>query len=235
MDHTAFSARLVAALGEAWSAIQERHDEVPAVVVTIGAGSVGVHPGELKLGHFAAARWEHPDGTIAELFVGGEGLRRGPQDVLGTLLHEAAHGIANTRHVQDVSRGGRYHNGRYAAIARELGLRVERAGTLGWSATSVPSATADVYARELKVLSGTLTAWRRSEHAVTNSGNAGSGDDGDDGQADGDEEPGRRRKSSNNGVAARCGCEPPRRIRVARSVLDAGPVLCGLCDSEFTA
>jgi len=37
------------------------------------------------------------------------------------------------------------------------------------------------------------------------------------------------------GVIALCGCEPPRPIRVAGSVLAAGPVLCGLCNREFAA
>jgi hypothetical protein len=100
--------------------------------------------------------------------------------LLSTLLHEAAHGVADTRGVQDVSRGGRYHNGRFAAIAREPGLDVERSETLGWSASSVPDVTAAAYADELAVLGGALTAWRRSEHAVT----TGSGNDGE-GQDDG--------------------------------------------------
>jgi hypothetical protein len=41
------------------------------------------------------------------------------------------------------------------------------------------------------------------------------------------------RTSSNNGVPARCGCG--RRIRVAESVLEAGPITCGLCGSDFIA
>jgi hypothetical protein len=234
MDDSAFSPRLVAALGQAWTTIRARHAEVPPVIITIGAGSLGVHPGELKLGHFAASRWEHADGVLAELFIGGEGLKRGARAVLGTLLHEAAHGVADKRGIQDVSRGGRYHNGRFAALARELGLDVERAGNLGWSATTVPEGTATGYAAELAALGGVLTAWRRSEHTLTSRG-GGTGDgDGQDDDGSG-EAPGRGRKSNNNGVAARCSCDPPRRIRVAASVLDAGPVLCGICDSEFTA
>lgn len=238
MDGSGFSARLVEALSGVWEAIRVRHPDVPPVVITLGAGSVGQRPGELKLGHFAAARWEHPDGLLAELFVGGEGLRGGAQAVLATLLHEAAHGLAATRRVQDVSRGGRYHNHRYAALARELGLEVAQAGTLGWSATTVPAATAAGYAGGLARLGGALTAWRRSEHGGDGPAGPGPGGaDGEDGEDRGEESggAGRGRKSSNNGVAARCGCEPPRRIRVAPSVLDAGPVLCGLCDCEFTA
>jgi len=48
-----------------------------------------------------------------------------PRDVLGTLLHEAAHGMAATRQIKDTSRQGRYHNRRFAELAAELGITVE--------------------------------------------------------------------------------------------------------------
>jgi hypothetical protein len=72
------------------------------------------------------------------VLVSGEGLQRGPVDVLGTLLHEAAHGLAYVRKVSDTSRQGRYHNRRCATLARELGLEVAHLDPIGWSATSVP-------------------------------------------------------------------------------------------------
>ena len=61
----------------------------------------------LNLGHFAAGRWQltSPDAPTdrPEVLVSGEGLQRGPIDVLGTLLHEAAHGLAYARKVSDTS------------------------------------------------------------------------------------------------------------------------------------
>jgi hypothetical protein len=77
--------------------------------------------------------------------VGGEGLQRGPTDVLGTLLHEAAHGLAQARSIQETSRQGRYHNRRYATLAAELGLEVTSVKPIGWSATTVPQHTAVSY------------------------------------------------------------------------------------------
>jgi hypothetical protein len=38
-------------------------------------------------------------------------------------VHEAAHGLANTRGVKDTSRQGRYHNKRFRALAEELAWR----------------------------------------------------------------------------------------------------------------
>jgi hypothetical protein len=179
------------------------------VVITVGAGSIGAAPCTLRLGHFAAGRWQHADDRLPELFIGGEGLKEGPVSVLGTLLHEAAHGLAHARAIKDTSRQGRFHNTRYKRLALELGLNVSTVGTIGWSATSVPDTTAIEYTRQLDELAAVLTAWRHRE-------------------ADPD-----RRANSNNGLSASCGCG--RRIRVAPSTYQAGPIICGLCESEFTA
>ncbi len=67
----------------------------------------------VTFGHFHDGKWATTDGRLPELFIGGEGLQRGPIPLLGTLLHEAAHGVASTRGVKDTSRQGRYHNTRY--------------------------------------------------------------------------------------------------------------------------
>lgn len=247
--------RLVAALTATWRAIQDRHGDVPDVVLTLGSGTLGARRGEVTLGHFAAGRWhttepttptdqhdeqepdheqdqddEHdsrgedegdeageggpqvaPDLGMAELFVGGEGLRRGARDVLGTLLHEAAHGVATTRQVKDTSRQGRYHNRRFAELGAELGITVAMDGARGWSATTLPDVTADAYAAELVLLGEAITAYRRAE--PTGAGTT---------------------TTSRNNPPALCGCEPPRRIRVARAVLAAGPIVCGCCGTEFT-
>lgn len=143
----------------------------------------------MPLGHFAAGRWQRgPGGPLPEMFIVGEGLSRGPADVLATLLHEGAHGAAAIRKIQDTSRQGRWNNARYRAIAAELGLDVAQAPRIGWSATTVPAATAARYAAEFDDLAAALTAWRHPEHRGG-------------------------RASSKNGTAARCPCG--RRIRVA--------------------
>src|SRR6266516_6060952 len=133
------SPRLVTAIDRTWAAIQAQHPDVPSVVITLGAGS---GTGGLKLGHFADGRWQRAGAKLPELFIGGEGLARGAREVLGTLLHEGAHGVASVRKIQDTSRQGRFHNGRFRALAAELGLDVVKTGSIGWSATTVPDATA---------------------------------------------------------------------------------------------
>ncbi len=206
-DHAAAS-RLVAALEHAWSAIRGHHPEVPQEVIVVASGS-DPRGKRLNLGHFAAGRSQptslDQSTDRAEVLVSGEGLHRGPVDVLGTLLHEAAHGLAHARKVSDTSRQGRYHNRRYATLAGELGLEVAHLHPIGWSATSVPDQTADRYT---EVLAEALVLWRRAEQAsATGSGR------------------------SRNPLACTCGCG--RRIRVARSVLELAPILCGACAQPF--
>jgi hypothetical protein len=196
---------LVAALELAWTQIRRRHPQVPEVVMAVASGSVG-RRGELKLGHFAERRWTVATAERPELFVGGEGLAAGAVEVLGTLLHEAAHGLAATRGIQDTSRQGRYHNRRYAALAGELGLTVQRAGSRGWTATTVPAEITATYAAVIDDLARALVLWRRAEQP---SGT----------------------KRSRNLLAAVCGCG--RRIRAARSTLAEAPVLCGRCGGPF--
>jgi hypothetical protein len=203
------SPRLVTELDRTWQAIRARHRDVPEVVIALGSGSVG-RRGALKLGHFAAERWQRTDGKLPELFVGGEGLGRGAGEVLATLLHEGAHGVASTRGIADTSRQGRWHNARYRDLAAELGLEVAKVPSLGWSGTSVP-VTAGQYRAGVRRLEAAITAFR---HAEPHSGPGG-------------------RTNSNNGLAALCGCG--RRIRVAESVLAAGPITCGLCGEDFAA
>ena len=225
---------IVAAVESAWEQIQGRHPEVPDVVVTFGAGTIGAAPGTVRLGHFAAARWateaEAIETPMHELFIGGEGLTRGAVCLLGTLLHEAAHALAHARGIKDTSRQGRYHNGKFKTTAEEMGITVTKVGAIGWSETTVPDETTDEYAAEIALLGLAIRAYRRAEGGGM-VGVAGGEDDGDDqGEQDDDEKEAKKRR---NGVSAICGCEKPRRIRVAWTVWETGPITCGVCGHDF--
>jgi hypothetical protein len=185
----------------------------------------------LRLGHFAAMRWSSPglpggevvegqdhelpavDGRLPEVFVGGEGLAQGPAAVLTTLLHEAAHALAHERGVKDTSRQGRWHNAKFKALAEELGIEVTKDARLGWSPTSLPTATREAYAGTIAELGQALRLIRAVE--ITGEG----------------------KKSEPTPPAVcgcGCGCGCGRKIRVSKTVLAAGPILCGACGIEFT-
>jgi hypothetical protein len=141
--------------------------------------------------------------------ISGEGLNRPPADVLGTLLHEAAHALAAARGIKDTSRQGRYHNTRYKALAEELGLTAASHPVIGWSLTSVPGPTAEHYAGHLSALAAAMVSWRTGETPA----------------------PTTQRRNSNL-LAATCRCA--RTIRAAASTLAEAPIVCTACGQPFT-
>jgi DnaJ domain len=198
------ASTLLAVLEQTWQAIRARHPEVPPVVIIIASGSDGR---QTRWGHHAADRWHVNNQQRTEIMISGEGLRRTARDVLGTLLHEAAHALAAVRGIQDTSRQGRYHNARFAALARELGIDVAKDAKIGWSVTTVPDATAAGYASQLDQLQAAMTLWRGDETLT----------------------PTARR--STNLIAAVCPCD--RTIRVAASTLAEALITCEACNGSF--
>jgi hypothetical protein len=200
-----FSAVMVAALERAWAAIRVRHPDLPAVVLVVGAGSTGGRNSGLKLGQFAAMRWHHGSDQLPEVFIGGEGLARGPVEVLGTLLHEAAHALAHVRQIKDTSRQGRWHNTRFKALADEVGIQTSKDPRIGWSPTTVPDRTQRLYVHSLDQLGAALGLYRASEPLV----------------------------AGGKTTTPPCLCACGRRSRVAPSVLADGPITCGICHTPF--
>lgn len=240
-DHnmSKWSADLVRVLGNTWRIIQRRNPEVPDVVITVGIGRARK---SLTLGHFAQSAWQNGNGRAHELMIGSEGLARGPREVLCTLLHEAAHGVARVRieaakaagattaekDLQDTSRQGRWHNARFREIALELGLgyEVDEHGTcckpasykaFGWSEAIMTDETAERYAVQLAQLESVMIA-HRVGYVATKGGDDDEGDDAG--------------KVSST-VAAQCRCPKPRKIRVSRSTLAIAAILCGECIADF--
>jgi hypothetical protein len=168
---------------------------------------LGVRPGQAHSRLLPLPRRQVNGTDRHEVLVGGEGLQRGSSEVLATLLHEAAHGLAQARKLQDTSRGGRYHNRRYATLARELGLEVASVKPIGWSATTVPEPTAAGYASQLAELQAALVLWRRQEQRIGTGGR------------------------SRNLLACTCPCG--RKLRAARTTLQEAPILCGACQEPF--
>jgi hypothetical protein len=156
--------KIVEALDECYKAIRANHPEVPGVVLVVGASSRRAH------GHFHAMTWAKNDGKgdVAgyedhEIMLSGQTLARSAEDVFGTLLHEAAHALAQVRGVQDTSRQGRFHNTRFKALAEEVGMVVEKIPGIGWSGTSIPDETKRKYRAEITMLRRTLKTHRIPE------------------------------------------------------------------------
>lgn len=204
-------SQLVLALEHSYNSIRREVEDIPAAVIVISSSAS-------KYGHFATARWTVEDARLPEIMISAEGLRRPPRDVLATLIHEAAHGVAHTRrldccgpeckHFQDTSNRGRFHNKRFAAIAEELNLQVmEPVKVLGHTNTVLPEGEHDEL---VEALTPKLIAYREFDVV---------------------KKP--VRKGPQNNVAFHCWCDPKRTIRVWQGVYDQGPIICGVCGEEF--
>jgi hypothetical protein len=212
---------LVAALEAAWAAVRANHPDLPEVVIIIGSGTTSR---QAKWGHYGSLRWQHREHRLAEVLISGEGLKRPATEVFATVLHEAGHALADARGIQDTSRQGRWHNARFAALARELGLQPHQDHRIGWSPCTLPDTTTARYATQLASLARALTAYRHPElHLTVGRGITGTTATGT--------APGAGRRGNNNGTPCACSC--PRRIRVAPSVLNLGTVTCDVCGDQF--
>lgn len=191
---------ILQAVNDAFASVRRTHPEVPAVAVVLGAG--GKRGKQLNLGHFIPNNWAGKDGKH-ELAVNGEALANGPEDVLDTLLHEAAHALAQQRGIKDTSRQGRFHNKKFKALAEELGLVVEHSKSIGWSLTKLGDATQVLYKPEIAVLRKALKAYRL---------------------------PDPERETIKKTIRLECGC---RGITVPIAFHEAGDILCDLCHELF--
>lgn len=222
--HTdARASSLVAALESGWRAIQATNPGVPDAIIVLGTG---VERGRLsKLGHWWGGQWIADGSPRGEVLLAGEALHLKPTDVFEVLLHEAAHGLNMSRGVKDTSRGGRYHNAKFKATAIEVGLRVGSMPPYGWAKTELAPATIEHYSGEIDRIGDEMRIARRmSRSAVERGGANGGPDDPTVGEVDGGGAPQRPKP-------AECGCG--RKMRMAPSVLARGPVVCGLCRTEF--
>lgn len=217
------ASALVAACESAWADIRAHHPELPHAIIVLGTGVQG---GKLvKLGHWWQSQWVADGAARGEVLLAGEALHLPPDQVMEILLHEAAHGINCARGVKDTSRGGRYHNQHYKDTGVEVGLRVEKMNPHGWARTTLRPQTVERYAGSIAEIAEHLRIARAIPRRAL------SGIEGRDGEAGiaGGEGQGDRRTRKN--PAAECGCG--RKMRMAASTLAKGPVVCGLCETEF--
>lgn len=200
---TDVGSRLVSGLEIAYDQIRVEHIEVPPAVIVISSSAT-------KYGHYAVGRWQlGQHGTedarlMSEIMMGAEGLRREPRQVLATLIHEAAHGLAHARGIKDTSRDGKYHNKRFRDLAEELGLQVESDKTRGHTKTSLPE---NEFPELVDMLTPKLVAWRNFEQVTKST------------------------TDRDKRVSLNCRC--PRNIQVRKSVEAQGLILCGKCGDAF--
>lgn len=208
-DATHFMPLVIAELHALYSQIRARFHDLPPAVIIVSSGREGVR--SPKLGHFGGNRWKIGKGKVPhdEIMIAGEGMLEGADGVLGTLLHEGAHALAKARGVKDTCGNGKRHNGKFKGFAEELGLRCEKMGSHGFALTSLTDASATAY--NLEALATALAGYRECLPRLE-----------------------KDTKQAARMVKFQCQCETPRTIRAARGTMEAGPVVCGICEAKFS-
>jgi len=214
-------APTVDALSKAYAIISER-EGLPASVIVVKRDS-------RAWGHFTPAKiWSDGQTKAHELMISGENLARGAREVLGTLLHEAAHAKNHAEGVRGTDVNGR-HNQKFKAQAEAFGLKItEKNKSHGFSFTEVPDECAERWAdvlalieQGIKFYANTMTA---SFGGVAPTGTTQGGEDGGE---DTGETPKPRNK---NNIKATCGCG--NIIRLSGKVLAVG-VTCKGCGQDY--
>lgn len=189
--------------------VRKSHPDVPDnIVIVLASGKSGrgnVH------GHFAPGSWKDDH---HEILISAESLARGPEETLGTLIHELAHARANALEIRDTSNNNRYHNKRFKSLAEEMGITLECVPTIGWSKTTLPTETATKYRAGLDKLEKSLITYRvgflPAEKTV---------------------EPKKRNKTK---APMDCGCEKPVTVSIQWFEEQGAYIQCNACGDFFT-
>lgn len=221
------TSALAICLERCWRTIQNAHPELPSAIIIVASGQE--HGRLVKHGHWSPARWVVEAGKVPEVLIAGETLNREPVQVFGTLLHEAAHGLAFARKVKDTSRNGRYHNEKYKVIAESVGLTVAKDETHGWTITALTPAAASTYKDCIAAIKALPQCRRRLDREPAEKKTEEGEEEGGETEGKGGEEEGRKESRS---LLATCECG--RKVRVSRKVIDAGLIACALCHTPFS-
>jgi hypothetical protein len=163
------ASKIVGLLETAYDTLRAGTPDLPPVFFKLDHGRKAFSQ---TWGHFAPQAWTADGSPRHEVMIASECLAAGAEQVLQTVIHEAAHALAEARGVQETSRQGRYHNKRFVKLAEELGLTYEcpenrdAEGRLipderiGWSHVVLTAETKARYMGVLDLLRREITAFR---------------------------------------------------------------------------
>lgn len=129
MKETTKMSRAVGQLEKMYNTINTDlfNGELPTPIITVQS-----KPG--TYGHCSNAKvWRNKENEQYEMNITAETLNVEIEEVLDTLIHEMIHMYCRENGIQEVSRSGKYHNGKFKAIAEEKGLICYKAGQYGWN------------------------------------------------------------------------------------------------------
>ena len=215
--HERASVILIEALAKVWSRIRVYHPAVPGVMLL---AAPSLRSDLSVLGHFAPLRWRHRQKGASshhEVMVVAEHLDRDVTDIVGTLIHEAAHAMNFERGIHDCSRS-QYHNRAFKEAAEALGLTVAQVPHYGFAVTRLKPETVERYQDDLKYLAEVLI--HRAKPTPLSGATPKGGED----------EPPDDKPSSRNRKAV---CKCSFIIRVAKATLEQTVIRCESCNEPF--
>ncbi|GAB1326958.1 hypothetical protein [Streptomyces sennicomposti] len=198
---------LLTTLDALWRRLRAEVPELPPIRPIIS-------PGTRPLAH-GPERWAQDDeGYVTGLVVSVDVLQEGPEATLLHVLHEAAHLLNWRRSIKDTTMRGAYHNQHFLSAAEEVGLiwpeGAQRATSRGYDAPVLADAAKDRFAPDLRALDAAIPLVL--PHL---------------------EIPATTRVTRVDRLTLVCRCDPPRKVRVSRTVAAQGPIVCGVCREEF--
>jgi hypothetical protein len=121
---------------EAWRQIQVIEPCLPSAVVVILAG----RQGKKRMGHFWPCTWKTKDDLGGHELAINPVLFESPEDLLNTLLHEAAHALLYEWGLNGgCGPDGYYHREEFRNVCAKLGLVCEfNNRRYGWNLTTWP-------------------------------------------------------------------------------------------------
>ncbi|MDY6871005.1 MAG: hypothetical protein SV966_10935 [Actinomycetota bacterium] len=154
--------QLVQTLDHTYQALRAHHQDLPNAMITVETP----HPAVTnRLAYYTPEQIITTggtyDGRIVFLLPPRHrnhlpcAFTHGPETTFEVLIHESAHALAAARGIKDTSRGGTYHNKRFAALATELGLEVD-GDSAKCENTAAPPALIAQYRRHIDALRDAL-------------------------------------------------------------------------------
>lgn len=116
--------------------------ELPTPIITVQS-----KPG--TWGHCTVQRvWENKEQEQYEMNIAAEVVNGPIEEIIDTLLHEMVHLYCWEHKIQETSRGGKYHNGKFKELAEKVGCICVKAGQYGWNTQGTGNDTFIEYALE---------------------------------------------------------------------------------------
>jgi hypothetical protein len=216
------ASRATQCLEEAWELLRKRIPKLPPVVVVV----LNTNSRRRLHGAFVPSTWRYRQAKKVHEIGISPALFPTPADLLGTLLHEAAHAVLfetdaqNPRHIAGCSVGKDryYHRTEFRETCRALGLEcLFRNRRYGWALTQWPAAGVPERYQPILYLLTRALPWGTQAHRLQRQ-----------------RLPGAKTPAAGH-TKLLCQCAKPRGIYVSQAVKAAGGIVCLFCHTEFRA